>query len=57
MQTASDEAIFAKAQAEDRVAVSADTDFGATLLEPELVSGCVAVFRNGRLRVRSLPLA
>ena len=28
-----------------------------TVLEPELTSGCVAVFRNGRLRVRKLPLA
>jgi hypothetical protein len=27
------------------------------VLEPELISGCVAVFRNGRLRVRRLPLA
>jgi predicted nuclease of predicted toxin-antitoxin system len=26
-------------------------------LEPELVSGCVAVFRNNRLRVRRLPFS
>jgi predicted nuclease of predicted toxin-antitoxin system len=26
-------------------------------LEPELVSGCVAVFRKGRLRVRKLPFS
>ena len=91
MQAASDEAVLARALAEDRAVISADTDFGAilanqaasrpsfvlfrdpnllaasdyaaalipalTLLEPELVSGCVAVFRNGRLRVRKLPLA
>jgi predicted nuclease of predicted toxin-antitoxin system len=91
MQGASDEVILSRALAEDRVVVSADTDFGAILanqaanspsfilfrdpnllvasdyfqillpvlpvLEPELISGCVAVFRNGRLRVRSLPLA
>ena len=25
------------------------------MLEPELASGCVAVFRRGRLRVRRLP--
>jgi hypothetical protein len=25
-------------------------------LEPELLNGCVAVFRNTRLRVRKLPL-
>lgn len=30
---------------------------GLPLLEPELVAGCVAVFRNGRLRVRKLPFA
>lgn len=91
MQAASDDAILARALAEDRVVVSADTDFAAilanqqasrpsfvlfrdpnllvasdyaamlvsalTVLEPELTSGCVAVFRNGRLRVRKLPLA
>jgi predicted nuclease of predicted toxin-antitoxin system len=91
MQAASDDAILARALAEDRVVVSADTDFAAilanqqadrpsfilfrepnllvasdyaavlipalSLLEPELASGCVAVFRNGRLRVRRLPLA
>lgn len=91
MQAASDDVILARASAEDRVIVSADTDFGAILaaqeanrpsfilfrdtnllvasdyaamllpalpvLEPELLSGCVAVFRNGRLRVRRLPLA
>lgn len=28
-----------------------------TALEPELLSGCVAVFRNGRLRVRRLPFS
>jgi len=91
MQAASDEAILARAVAEDRIVVSADTDFAAILanqradrpsfilfrdpnllvaadyaamlvpaispLKPELARGCVAVFRNGRLRVRRLPLA
>jgi predicted nuclease of predicted toxin-antitoxin system len=28
-----------------------------SVLEPELVSGCVAVFRYGRLRVRKLPFS
>ena len=90
MQGSSDEVILARAIAEDRIIVSADTDFAAilalqqlnrpsfilfrdpnllvasdyaglilaalTLLEPELISGCVAVFRNGRLRVRRLHL-
>ena len=27
------------------------------LLEPDLARGCVAVFRNGRLRVRKLPFS
>ena len=78
-------------ECEDRIVVSADSDFGAILaaqeserpsfilfrdpnllaahdyinillpalrvLEPELVSGCVAVFRHGRLRVRRLPFS
>jgi predicted nuclease of predicted toxin-antitoxin system len=91
MQAASDGAILARAAAEGRIVVSADTDFGAILanqaanqpsfvlfrdpnlltasdyaaalvpalpvLEPELISGCVAVFRQARLRVRKLPLA
>jgi len=91
MQAASNEEILARALLEDRIVVSADSDFGAILaareserpsfilfrdpnllaapdyvnmllpalpvLEPELVSGCVAVFRNGRLRVRKLPFS
>jgi len=91
IQAASDHVILARALAEDRIVVSADTDFGAILanqeanrpsfipfrdpnlrvasdyaavllpalavLEPELIGGCVAVFRNGRLRVRRLPLS
>ena len=28
-----------------------------TILGPELAEGCVAVFRNGRLRVRKLPFS
>jgi predicted nuclease of predicted toxin-antitoxin system len=91
MHAAKDEAILARALEEDRIIVSADSDFGAILaaqdadrpsfilfrdpnllvasnyfamllvalpvLEPELMSGCVAVFRNGRLRVRKLPFS
>jgi len=91
MQTAKDEEILARALREERIVVSADTDFGAILaaqeanrpsfilfrdpnllaaddyvdlllpalavLEPELMSGCVAVFRLGRLRVRRLPFS
>ena len=84
MQASSDLDILTRARQEDRVIVSADTDFSAILasqaaaypsfvlfrepnllvaenyatllisalpvLEPELLMGCVAVFRNGRLR-------
>jgi predicted nuclease of predicted toxin-antitoxin system len=91
MHAASDEEILARALREDRIAVSADSDFGVILavqaadrpslilfrdpnllvahdfanmlipalgtLAPELLSGCVAVFRNGRLRVRKLPFS
>lgn len=89
MQASTDEEILARALQEDRVVVSADSDFGTLLamqeaagpsfilfretnllrahnylelllpalpaLEAELVSVCVAVFRNNRLRVRRLP--
>ena len=91
MQAASDEQIVERAIHEDRIIVSADSDFSAilaaqeaerpsfilfrepdlmvaddyferlapalALLEPELVSGCVAVFKKGRLRVRRLPFS
>jgi predicted nuclease of predicted toxin-antitoxin system len=91
MHAATDEAILGRAFEEDRIVVSADTDFGAILaaqeadrpsfilfrepnllvardyfavlvsalplLEPELMAGCVAVFRHDRLRVRKLPLS
>jgi len=91
MHAATDEEILARALDEERIVVSADSDFGTILvvqeadrpsfilfretnlltardyanmllsalpaLEPELMSGCVAVFRNGRLRVRKLPLS
>ena len=88
---ASDEVIFARAAEEDRILVSADSDFATLLalrsghrpsfilfrepdltgaesyfdrlvstlatLEPDLLRGCVAVFRSGRLRVRRLPFS
>ncbi len=91
MHSAPDEEIVARALQEERVVVSADTDFGVILatqgashpsfvlfrdpnlllaqdyanilipalstLAPELAAGCIAVFRNGRLRVRKLPLS
>ncbi len=92
MQAASDYEILARALAEDRIVISADSDFGTILaaqetehpsfilfrhdrtrrthpdyidvlipalpvLESELAAGCVAVFRNHRLRVRRLPFS
>lgn len=91
MQGATDQVILSRARAEDRIVVSADSDFAAILasqeaerpsfilfrepnlitardyvdmllpvlatLEPELVAGCVAVFRRGFLRVRRLPIS
>jgi predicted nuclease of predicted toxin-antitoxin system len=91
MQAAPDTEILKRAREEERIIVSADTDFGALLalqeaarpsfvlfrdpnlisaqdymnaltvalplLEPELIRGCVAVFRSGRLRVRKLPFS
>ena len=91
MQAATDEEILARALDEDRIVVSADSDFSAILaaqeaerpsfilfretnllaardyidmllpalpmLEQELLAGCVAVFRNSRLRVRRLPFS
>jgi predicted nuclease of predicted toxin-antitoxin system len=41
-------------QAEDYAAVLIPS---LRLLEPALASGCVAVFRSGRLRVRKLPIS
>jgi predicted nuclease of predicted toxin-antitoxin system len=91
IQSAQDVQILARALQEDRILVSADSDFSAILaaqeahhpsfilfrdpnlldaqdyidfllpalpmLELELLSGCVAVFRHGRLRVRKLPFS
>lgn len=91
IQGAPDEVILARALDEDRILVSADSDFGAILarqggnrpsfilfreprlvtaedylfrilaseaaLEEDLTKGCVAVFRAGRIRIRSLPIS
>jgi predicted nuclease of predicted toxin-antitoxin system len=91
MQATSDREILARALTEDRIVISADSDFGVLLaaqdaerpsfilfrepelrtaedyfgvllptlavLQPELTAGCVAVFRNKRLRVRRLPFS
>ncbi len=90
LQAAEDRVILERAASEDRIVVSADSDFAMLLAisrrtspsfilfrEPdviratdyaglilrslttiavELSAGCVATFRHGRVRVRSLPL-
>ena len=90
LHAAEDPVILERAGAEDRILISADSDFGMLLaifrrtkpsfvlfrepdviraadyvslivqnlptIEHELLTGCVATFRHGRVRVRNLPL-
>ena len=90
MQSAPDEAILERAALEQRIVISADTDFAGLLalwsrrrpslilirgdaparpedqiqlllknlpaLETDLERGCVAVFRDNRIRIRRLPI-
>ncbi len=69
LASALDPEVFEFASNEDRIVVSADTDFGALLsqlklllsclagLEIDLISGSVVVFEDARIRIRRLPIS
>jgi predicted nuclease of predicted toxin-antitoxin system len=57
LQDASDEVIFVRAQADGRVVVSADTDFGTLLALRQVTSPSVILFRGEITRVPSQQVA